>query len=411
MNHKKETVNEVIERVLDGLAKQNYSIGAIDEYRRCYNGLRRYMGGIGQEYYNAEIGLDYIRQKHDVEINGLYGDQPRSVGTTIRALQVLWDYSEYGSMVIKVRPRRKAFECPNQFANEYTAFLNECEARQYTIASKQFHFKAIHKLLIFLDDHGVKKSPDITTEQVIKFIKSFSGCSTSYLATIISVLKGYLNMLLAENFITRDLTIWLPKIKIDRGGFLPSSWKQEDVRKLLSAIDRNNPKGKRDYAILLIAVRLGLRVGDIRNLKLDNLNWSRKEISIVTQKTKQPHIMPLFDDIGWALIDYLKNGRPETTSDNVFVRHHAPYDAFSNLSSINEMIGGLMNKVGIKRTEKHSIHSLRNTLARVMLENGTPLPVVSEALTHQNIQTTSIYIHIDVEGLKRCALDPEEIKP
>ena len=169
--------------------------------------------------------------------------------------------------------------------------------------------------------------------------------------------------------------------------------------------------GKRDYAILLIVTRLGLRSGDIRLLTLGNLNFARKEITIVTQKTKKPLTMPMFDDIGWALIDYLKNGRPQTTSDRVFVRHKAPYDELGSMGSLSCMVARRMNKAGIKMSGKHGMHSLRSTLARVMLENGAPLTAVSEALTHENIQTTSIYVHIDVEGLKRCVLDPEEVQP
>jgi len=203
----------------------------------------------------------------------------------------------------------------------------------------------------------------------------------------------------------------LPKVKISRGGFLPSSWKKEDVQKLLSAIDRNNPEGKRDYAILLMVTRLGLRASDIRTLKLRNINWNRKEISIVMQKTKQPLTLPLFGDIGWALIDYLKNGRPGTVSDYVFIRHKAPYDGFSDHNCLSRMIGRRMSKAGIKMAGKHGLHSLRSTLARVMLENEAPLPVISAALGHQNIQTTSIYLSIDIEGLKKCALDPEEVCP
>jgi integrase/recombinase XerD len=193
-----------------------------------------------------------------------------------------------------------------------------------------------------------------------------------------------------------ELTGCLPKVRIMRNAFIPSVWKHDDVKKLLNSIDRNNPLGKRDYAILLLVTRLGLRVSDIRSLKLTDLNWNRKMLSIVMQKTKHPLELPILDDVGWAIIDYLKNGRLQTVSNCVFIRHKAPYDGFSDHNCLSRMLGRHMHKAGIDMScQKHGLHSLRSTLARVMLENGTPLPVISEALGHQNIQTTSIYLKID----------------
>jgi site-specific recombinase XerD len=407
--NQKEKVSEITSRILDDLKRQNYSAYTIGQYRQCYNGLRRYMEGLEAAYYSSEIGLSYIRQKFGIEIEGLYGKQPENVRSTIRALQVLWDYSEYGSMVVKVRPGTKAFECPVCFSAEYEAFLTECEVRRYTRAGMQTRISIIRRLLVFLADAEVSKSDEINAPLMLKFLTSYSGCCTRYLATIVSVLKGFFRFLLLKGFLSLDLTLCLPKIKIARGGFLPSSWRQDDVRKMLASVDRNNPGGKRDYAILLMVTRLGLRAGDIRALKLSSLNWTRKEISITMQKTKQPLILPLLDDVGWAVIDYLKNGRPETASDCVFIKHRAPYDGFSDFNSMDHMINRNMNKAGIKIPGKHGMHSLRSTLARIMLETGAPLPVISEALGHQNMQTTGIYLNIDVEGLKRCAIDPEEV--
>jgi integrase/recombinase XerD len=158
-------------------------------------------------------------------------------------------------------------------------------------------------------------------------------------------------------------------------------------------------------------VRLGLRVSDIRRMKLSNLNWSRKTITFTMQKTRQPLELPLLDDIGWAVIDYLKNGRPKTTSDRLFIRHRAPFDAFGENESFQKELHRYMQAAGIEAPigVHCGMHSLRSTLAKNMLEAKAPLPVISEALGHQNINTTSIYLKIDIEGLRKCTLDPEEV--
>ena len=158
-------------------------------------------------------------------------------------------------------------------------------------------------------------------------------------------------------------------------------------------------------------VRFGLRVSDIRRMKLSNLNWNRKTISIVMQKTGQPLELPLLDDVGWAIIDYMKNGRPQTQCDRLFIRHRAPFDAFGENESFYKELHRYMVAAAIEiPSYVHcGLHSLRSTLAKNMLEAKTPLPVISEVLGHQNINTTSIYLKIDIEGLRKCALDPEEV--
>jgi hypothetical protein len=286
-------VQEITERILNDLKEQNYADYTIGIYKQCYNGLLRYMQEEGLAYYCADIGLKYIRHKFGISIEGLYGKHPSNVRSTIRALQVLWDYSEYGTMVIKVRPGRKPFECPAGFTEGYETFQEICKIRKYTPMGKKSILSILQKFIIFMDDSGVVTADEITAELIIKFLSSYSANSTRYIATIVSVLRNYLIVLHEEGYLGKDITACLPKIRVMRNGFIPSVWKQEDVRKLLNTIDRNNPEGKRDFAILLMVTRLGLRVGDIRALKFENINWSRKTISIIMQKTKQPLELPL----------------------------------------------------------------------------------------------------------------------
>ena len=406
----KEKAQVITNRILADLKEQDYADYTVGLYRQCYNGLQKYIEAESIEYYSADIGLEYIRHKFGISIEGLYGKHPINVRSTIRALQVLWDYSEYGTMVIKVRPGRKPFECPNGFKESYESFQKICRIRNYTPMGKTSIFSILKKFIIFMDDSGVASADKMTAEHIIQFLTSYSANSTRYIATIVSILRNYIAVLREEGYLDKDLAVCLPKIRIMRNGFIPSVWKQEDVHKLLGCIDRDNPEGKRDYAILLMVTRLGLRVGDIRGLKLSNINWNRKMISIIMQKTKQPLELPLLEDVGWAVIDYLKNGRPKTISDCVFIRHKAPYEGFADHNCLSRMVARRMHKAEIDmKGQKHGLHSLRSTLARVMLENGAPLPVISEVLGHQNIQTTSIYLKIDIEGLRNCIIDPEDL--
>lgn len=127
-------------------------------------------------------------------------------------------------------------------------------------------------------------------------------------------------------------------------------------------------------------------------------------------KTGQPIELPLLKDIGWAIIDYLQNGRPVTNSERLFVRHRAPFNAFGNNNNFHKELHRYILKAGlnIPSGQRHGMHSLRSTLAGNMLEIKSSLPVISGVLGH-HVDTTSRYLKIDIERLRKCALDPEEV--
>ena len=131
---------------------------------------------------------------------------------------------------------------------------------------------------------------------------------------------------------------------------------------MLEGIDRGNPTGKRDYAILLLVARLGIRVGDIKSLKLSDLDWRSKTIKIRQDKTKNTVTYPILSDIGWALIDYLKNARPASNSPFVFIRMNAPHEAFGENASFHNIITKYTRRSGITvpRGKRHGLHSLRS---------------------------------------------------
>jgi len=139
-------------------------------------------------------------------------------------------------------------------------------------------------------------------------------------ARIVSDIRSFLRFLTMRGILQKDLSAALPKIRVPRDAKIPSVWDQELIVRLLEAVDRSSAKGKRDYAILLLACRLGLRAGDIRTLKLDQLHWEDSTIEITQSKTASPLRLPLTSEVGDALIDYLKSGRPQTTHREIFLK-------------------------------------------------------------------------------------------
>jgi site-specific recombinase XerD len=229
-------------------------------------------------------------------------------------------------------------------------------------------------------------------------------------ARIVSGMRSFLGFLTMRGILQKDLSKDLPSIRIARDAKIPSVWEQELVLRLLKAVDRSSAKGKRDYAILLLACRLGLRVGDIRTLKLDQINWEDSTIEVAQSKTGVPLRLPLTDEVGEALIDYLKSGRPQTEHREVFLKVNPPFDPFMG-NNLHHIITywRLLAGIRFRSPQKRGMHSLRHTLATRLLEKETPLTTIAEILGHTSLESTRIYAKADVEALRNVALDPEEV--
>ena len=229
-------------------------------------------------------------------------------------------------------------------------------------------------------------------------------------ARIVSDMRSFLRFLTMRGILHKDLSADLPQIRVPRDAKIPSVWEQELVARLLEAVDRSSARGTRDYAILLLACRLGLRAGDIRTLKLDQLHWEDSTIEVTQSKTGTPLRLPLTHEVGEALINYLKSGRPQTAHREVFLKVNPPFDPFKG-SNLHHIVTywRLLAGIRFRSPQKRGMHSLRHTLATRLLQKGTPLPTIAEILGHTSLESTRIYAKSDVEALRSVALDPEEV--
>jgi integrase len=161
-----------------------------------------------------------------------------------------------------------------------------------------------------------------------------------------------------------------------------------------------------------MAYRLGLRSIDIRRLCLDDLDWAKSEINIVQSKSQQPLKLPLTEECGKALIDYLQNGRPKSDSRHIFLISKAPFGPIKQHCTLHNMITFYRRKAGITkpRNGNRGMHSLRHTFASRLLERGIPIETISELLGHASIETTNIYTKVNIRALRTAALDPEALE-
>ncbi len=196
-----------------------------------------------------------------------------------------------------------------------------------------------------------------------------------------------------------------PSIRRNQNERILSFYSVREVSKLISSIDTTTKLGKRNYAIVLLAAVLGFRASDIVNLKFDNIDWNNKIIKISQQKNQRELIQPFSDEVFYALLDYLKNARPATNYDNIFVRFSAPFSALTP-ASLSNMLSKYFNLANIDVSyRKHGIHSLRHSLANNMLHNKVSLQDISASLGHSYISTTMLYTNIDTTTLKSLSLE------
>jgi site-specific recombinase XerD len=270
------------------------------------------------------------------------------------------------------------------------------------------------ELTIFLDFLHTRKARTLDQIQALdlsEFVSCRDHLKSKTVARIVSDVRSFLRFLTMRGTLQKDLSAELPKIRVPRDATIPSVWDHELIVRLLGAVDRSSAKGKRDYAILLLACRLGLRAGDIRTLKLDHLRWAESTIEITQAKTDVPLRLPLTNEVGEALIDYLKSGRPQTTHREVFLKVIPPFDPFRENNNLYHIVTYWRRLAGItfRSSQKRGIHSLRHTLATRLHEKGTPLTTIAEILGHTSLESTRIYAKADVEALRGVALDPEEV--
>jgi integrase len=225
---------------------------------------------------------------------------------------------------------------------------------------------------------------------------------------ILMTLRVFLRYLCAEGLLQNNREeYWMSILKLRpiRQPKIPSVYSREEVERLINAIDRGNPQGKRDYAMILLAARYGLRVSDIIGLRYCNLDWTNNRIVLLQQKTGKKVELPLSEEVGNAIIEYLKFGRSDVNEPYVFITVNAPYGKLTG-AGMNRTITDYMRQADIGFEERrHGPHALRHSLASNLLSLNESMPVISEILGHADTESTMCYLRVDFNQLKQCALE------
>jgi len=231
--------------------------------------------------------------------------------------------------------------------------------------------------------------------------------STRRVQLLASALRSFFRFLYKETETSTNLASAVPTVKRWRFTGLPKFLQPEEVQRLLHSCDQSTAIGKRDYAILLLLARLGLRAGEIVHMSLDDIHWEAGEL-VVRGKSSREERLPMAQDVGEALAVYLRGSRPRCSSRRVFMRMKAPREGFSGSAAVCDIVRRALSRAGINPSFKGA-HLLRHTLATTMLRDGASFTEIGEILRHQLPNTTEIYAKVDLAALRSIAQPwPEE---
>ena len=225
-----------------------------------------------------------------------------------------------------------------------------------------------------------------------------------------TALRMFLRFLIAEGKCAAGLDAAIPTLAHWRLSSLPRYLQPEEVEQIINSCDPNSPVGLRDRAILLLLARLGLRAGDIVMLRLGDIDWKEAWL-YVSGKGRRQARLPLTQEVGDAIADYLQNGRPQTDTDVLFIRSRAPYRAFRSHCAVSVIVKNAMRRANIACQSRGAAHVLRHSAATSMLRQGASLQDIAAVLRHRSIETTEIYAKVDMTTLGKIAQPWPEVAP
>ena len=324
----------------------------------------------------------------------------------MRSKRMLEDFDAYKGWIQKrCLPNNLYCEYPAKWNPVVEKYLIYCKEEKYNVdRSIKIKQDYLTRLLSYFSKHGVLELKDFCRQNIVSFVNEVIEKGTVSKRRNFNILRDFLLFLFIEGILEEDLSIYIPKIKSTRRKKLPVYFKQEEIEEKLKEIPRERKIEKRDYAIILIAARLGLRVSDILNIKLKDIEWEQHKLNIIQPKTKHVNALPLTKEVGWAIIDYVQHARPKCNCEYLFVKMRYPFEKLEQFNRFNKYF----ETEEIENTKK-GIHNLRHSLAKNMLDQEIPLHTISSVLGHKSLETTSnTYLSIDTKHLKDCSLEVEE---
>jgi len=386
--------DELLTGFLQFLEKEkSYKHSTLKGYRYYLQKIKSYMLDHGIDFYTPDIGMKY----HEMYLaeNNIRINIQNELLTFIHRFNAFYSGEEY------VVQRKK---CIDLLSGEYEQALNIFDTKCYETNNKKNTVNAKnHFLRCFLNDCielGCTSIQKLYASQVTRACLRVENKSSW------AVVREFLKFLAVTGTTETDLSVLVPHYK--HALKVPVTYTVDEISKVEDIVDRSMSIGKRDYAILLLVTRLGMRSGDIVSLTLEDLTYTNDKLYFSQQKTGDGHELLLLPEIKEALEDYISNGRPETSDCRVFIRENAPYQGITT-SVLRHATTKYFHAAGIDIIgKKHGPHAFRSSMASSMVNDSVPYEAVSKILGHSDPNAIKHYAKLNIEMLRQCAIEVPE---
>ncbi len=406
----KKPLKKLLKELEQELLRLGYTEGSMKFYRNRWKKIIQFANERDEVFYSEQLGIDYIEHHYQILEKDFYKTLSQKDTQELRIIRMIGDFQLHHTVLRRYYKHKELISDP-YYKEISKNFKKYCEQKDYSKVTVNHYVKQSERFMDYLVSQGIHDCHDVELPVINGYIRTLAGYTYKTVEQNICSIRSFLRYLLEQDILETDLASKTPMIQARKQTRIPSVWTKEELDALIGAIDRGNPKGKRDYAMILLACVLGFRVTDIKNLTFDCFHWETKELIFTQSKTRETVTLPIPSEIGWAVIDYLKYGRPKVNSPIIFIRHLAPFLPFSESDHLYQIIRDYMRIAHLPTLKKHrGMHSLRHTAASRMLECDTPLVVISDILGHMDTDSTAVYLKIDIKKLKECRLDTPEVR-
>src|SRR5258708_6167208 len=399
------TLSALVSGLEAELTRLGYKDSTLVWYRGCWRRMERFFAARGVGELSGDGGMGWVD-----EACGLFGkEQAGTLKRTdvylVRVARTLEDYGVHGAVL--GRYNRSVGKLSGDGAEAVARFQAHLRSAGRSASTVRTYGTLAGEFVAFTGTRGGLACCGAAT--IGAFVATLAGYQFKTVEQKLCAVRSFLRFASAAGLVDGACLEAVPAARSSRQARIPSVWDPGEVARIVDAIDRDNPCGKRDYAIILLITRLGLRGVDIRRLEFADFDWPGNRLFVTQAKTGHRVQLPLLKEVGWAVIDYIRHGRPDSDCPQVFLRHLAPIGPFSDQDHLHQILvkHARVAHVPVSDKRRHGMHSLRHSLATRLLEDGTPAGQIADILGHQSVQSTGVYLKSSLGLLSRCALDPD----
>jgi len=369
-----------------------YTYGGFDK-------ILRHFIALGITSYDESALNDFIIDAH-IKITD------RSKFQLIRkSAALIHEYYQVGKIEPKILEQWDKQKPAAYFTSVIERFKFENDRRKkWALRSKSSAYHAIAQFLMTLESMGHNDFQNITLKVVSDCVSIMAKRYTSGLKPTLSYIRAFLRFVYEHGISLIDLVKAVPgSVSPKRAVY--SGFTTEEIDKLLAAVDRTTAQGKRDYAMLLIGIRTGLRAVDVAKLKRRDIDWRNYAVNIVQSKTNRPLVIPLSAEVGNAIADYILNGRPTCDSPNVFIRSIHPRRQLTP-AACGCIVRKYFHKAGLPKITNRPVgfHTLRRSFGAHLLKSGVPVDMIQELLGPSDLNSVQPYLASNEPELRECAI-------